>query len=198
MSTIADRPVNRAGNKYCGPLVVAAILGSSAGHVATLIANKRAVQKGVRLMTGAVKRTRNNTPDKIRGTYGVELMAILAEHGFAVEPIDVGARYQKVYSGHVNDSVTHSVRGAAPLLTTEEWRPWTMIRRSFKALWMLGSKFKSGTYIVNTPGHWALAHDGQWCETFTNGEWIPFARCPGSRRKVLQAWRVTRAADGVS
>jgi hypothetical protein len=36
--SITDNPVNRDGNSFCGPLVVAAILGCSTGHVATLIA----------------------------------------------------------------------------------------------------------------------------------------------------------------
>jgi hypothetical protein len=190
--SITDNPVNRDGNSFCGPLVVAAILGCSTGHVATLIARKRAQDKGVRLASGKLKNTRGKSADKIRGTYAVELFAILADHGITVEPVDVGARYERAYTGYVNASVTRSVRGNTPLFSTEQWYPWTMIRHLYRTLWLSVSKFKSDTYIISTPGHWAIASDGKWAETFTRGEWVPLALAPKSRRKVLQAWRVIR------
>jgi hypothetical protein len=196
-----NNPVNRDGNSFCGPLVVAAILGISTGEVAELIAARRRVNKGVRLASGKVKRVRGGrvAGHAIKGTYDSELFELLAERGYKVEEINVGARYGRVYTGWINPEGTRVMRRDPanalpyPPLDYNDWKPWTFLRRAFRVLWTSIPKFKSGTYIVNTPGHWAIASDGKWCETFTKGEWVPLALAPQSRRKVVRAWRVTRA-----
>jgi hypothetical protein len=184
--------VDRTGNNYCGPLVVAAIVGTSTGQVAAEVANMRQAIGGARLSNGKLRRVRGRTADKVRGTYDIELFAVLKLHGYEAAPIDVGNHYvpELLRPVHVNAAGTRFCRNGIP--DAGDWLPWTIVRRTARPLWLVLPRLTSGTYIIKTPGHWALARDGQWCETLTYGEWLPYCRAPQSNRKVLQAWRVTR------
>jgi hypothetical protein len=189
------RPVDRAGNAFCGPLVVAAILGTSTGNVATEVANLRCKLKGARMADGTIKRIRGRRADKVRGTYNSELFAVLESRGLLIESVPVGGRWVEIRkcrgrSTYVNGSFTRMARGGMP--PWGDWYPVTLITREGRSLWMLRQLFASGTYIVQLPGHWALAHDGLWCETHTSGQWVDIRVAPKSSRKVLQAWKITQ------
>ena len=150
---------------------------------------------GARLANGKLRRVRGRTADKVRGTYDIELLAVLLLHGFEATPIDVGNRYvpEFIRPVHVSADGKRFSRHGVPILDKpENWLPWSIVRRTARPLWQVLPRLTSGTYIINTPGHWALARDGQWCETLTYGNWLPYCRAPQSNRKVLQAWRVTR------
>lgn len=200
-----SKPVDRTGNTFCGPLVVAAICGTSTGQVCESIAAMRQRTGGVQLGK-RVKRVRARTADKIKGTYDGELFAVLKSQGFAVAPVDVGARYrsQSVRGFYrdtfVSDDGKRFCRGAPPILDSRTWWPWTLIERECLPLWrwLLRVRDDAHTYIVHLPGHWAIAHAGQWCETYTDGKWVPANRAPRGSRKVINAWRVTRAGSYVS
>lgn len=199
MNIDTTKPVDRTGNSFCGPLVVAAILGISTGEVADLIAARRRTNKGVRLASGKVKRVRGGrvAGHGVKGTYDTELFELLAARGYTVEPVDVGARYGRQYTGWVNPEGTRvsrrdPQRAVIPLFDAGQWLPWTFLRHAFRQIWTAAPKFRSGTFIVGTPGHWAIVSNGMWCETFTKGVWLSLT--PMSRRKVLNAWRVTRSA----
>ena len=194
---MATTTVDRTGNNFCGPLVVAAIVGTSTGQVAAEVANMRQAIGGARLSNGKLRRVRGRTADKVRGTYDTELFAVLLLHGFEATPIDVGNRYVPQFQRPVlvrADGKLFARNGMAVVGVdgNAEWLPWTVLQRTARPLWQVLPRLTSGTYIINTPGHWALARDGQWCETLTHGNWLPYARAPQSKRKVLKAWRVTR------
>jgi len=57
---IGDK-IDRTGNRYCGPLVVAGILGTSTGDVAAQVASMRKRVGGVPLANGRIKRVRGRT-----------------------------------------------------------------------------------------------------------------------------------------
>ena len=194
---MATATVDRTGNNFCGPLVVAAIVGTSTGQVAAEVANMRQAIGGARLSNGKLRRVRGRTADKVRGTYDIELFAVLKLHGYEATPIDVGNRYVPQFQRPVlvrADGKLFARNGMAVVGVdgNAEWLPWTVLQRTARPLWQVLPRLTSGTYIINTPGHWALARDGQWCETLTHGNWLPYARAPQSKRKVLKAWRVTR------
>jgi hypothetical protein len=186
------KPVDRTGNAYCGPLVVAAILGCSTGKVAEEIAAYRVKNKGVRLPSGLVRRMKGRSADKIRGTHSAELLELLARHGIKTEAINPGARLIPWERNvMVNSQFTRWVR-KAPVLSTDDWVPASLVRLTGLTLWQASSKFAEGTFIIVTPGHWAIISDGKWCETFTGGKWVDLRHAPKDNRRVISAWRVTK------
>lgn len=192
------KPVDRTGNKWCGPLVLAAIMGTSTGEVCEALAVERQLTRGVRLSNGKIKRVRGRTADTMRGTYDTELFALLERNGFVLESIDVGARYRPGrHSTYVNDAGTRYASPRPPIFTTETWWPWTVLVRDCLPLWrwLLRVRNDNNAYIVHLPNHWAITARGMWCETHTKGDWIRAAQAPQGRRKVLKAWRVTRPGE---
>lgn len=188
------KPVDRTGNTFCGPLVVAAILGTSTGAVVAEIAAKRQATRGVRLSTGKLRRVRARTADAIRGTYDTELFALLESRGVKLEPVDVGARYRphRKIRGRPCYVNTDGSRFSCPLDLGDDWLPWTLLEREVLPLWRAALRLRDGaTYIVHLPGHWAIVSGGKWCETYTRGEWLPLAAAPCRNRQVKAAWRVT-------
>jgi hypothetical protein len=187
-----SKPVDRTGNAYCGPLVCAAILGTSTGVVADTLATMRRSKDSACVVNGRIRRM----PKGVRGTFNLELFAILERNGFAIEPVDVGARYQR----------HHKTRHQTHVYTDANFKAWyssdlfnsallpvTLLERTARPLWQCLAVLGDGaTYVVNTPGHWAIASGGKWCETFTNGAWVELRAAPKSSRKVINAWRVTR------
>jgi hypothetical protein len=64
------RPVDRTGNPYCGPLVVAAILGISAGAVAAEVLNMRQSKDWA-------ARKMKRVPKEVKGTVRTELRLVV-------------------------------------------------------------------------------------------------------------------------
>lgn len=181
LSIDTTRPVDRTGNPWCGPLVVAAVLGTSTAQVVSeLIPLRRARKVGRRIAK----------IDTVRGTSIGELRAVLALHGRTLTPVDAGVRLTRKYTGFISPDGKRSCR-VQPAFLCEPWRPWSMLTWHYPALWQFLARYKVGTFIVQLPGHWALLHDGQWCETFTNGIWCDAHRAPKQRRKVQLAYLVS-------
>ena len=182
-----SRAVERTnGSSYCGPLVVAAILGTSTGTVESeIFALRRAGQSRKRARLGGV----------LRRTYEKELRAVLAAHGYRTETVDCGARLVRWRSNvFTNDSFTRWY-GREPLFSAETLHPVSLLRPQYLSLWQWRCSRvidRNATYVVNTPGHWALYSAGKWCETYTRGEWVDARVAPGSRRRVISTHLVTR------
>lgn len=188
-----SKPVDRTGNSFCGPLVVAAILGVSTGEVAAEVAAQRRKVKGVRLPSGRVLRARGRSADKVRATYHTEMLELLERHGYKTEVVDTGARLRRwKHNVLVNENFTRWA-SKQPLLSAAVWLPASMLKVVALSLWQARGKFTVGTFIIGTPGHWALISNGKWCETFTDGKWVDLRAAPCSNRHVIHAWRVTRA-----
>lgn len=198
MNIDTTKPVDRTGNIYCGPLVVAAILGTSTGNIAAEVARMRVANGGAVTTTGKVRRVRARTAEAIRGTHTGELEALLTRAGFSLVPVDVGARYHAHPKGRRGNGYVSS-DGKRWLCTQfladgSRWLPWTLLEHRALPLWQAALRLRDGgTYIVHLPGHWAIASDGKWCETHTQGQWVPLAAAPRGNRKVRAAWRVTRS-----
>jgi hypothetical protein len=187
-----SKPVNRDGNTYCGPLVVAAIMGTNTGAVATAITGMRAARDPVTILRGRKAPRRG----PIRGTYYSELCALLERSGFGVRSVDVGVRFQPDRKwGYVNATCTRGARQLPMFANPSEWHAVTWLRAVYRPLWAFLSHADNGTYIVNTPGHWAIASGGQWCETYTRGEWVAKRAAPKQNRRVINAWQIERVSQ---
>lgn len=191
------RPIDRTGNSYCGPLVLAGILGTSTGVIAAEVAKMRCEHKGARLSDGRVRRVRGRTAEAIRGTYDSELFGVLAAAGYRWEAIDVGARYvthrKAGPHAYVDSDFKQWQRGSVLFaLNPDHWHPCTLLERRARPLWQVATRLLDGVFIVHLPNHWALCADGRWCETYTSGQWVPLRAAPKSYRRVLDAWRISK------
>lgn len=179
--------VDRTGNKFCGQLVLAAILGKSSGYIAECIAQLR--------RTGRSKYSKRTRDGSVKGTWNQELLQVLEDHGVKVEHVDTGARYyckrrQIFISRQPSPSVWRCTYQRMstdhPEASLVDLRKLTLQSWFFR----LPAAERNGTYIVNVPGHWLLISGGKLVETHTDGKWVPFALAPKLRRTVNFAWRV--------
>ena len=181
------KPVDRTGNTWCGPLVAAAILGTSTGVVADAVYNMRKARDPA-CHHKRVTRV-------VRGTYASELHALLKAYGYSIGESVAPIRYQPArrFGTYIRADGLRMCR-AVPILSTADWHRWTMVeRRGAWDLWRcLKTLGTAGTFIIETPGHWALLSGGHWCETFTKGAWVPARGAPKQSRNVLNAWPVSR------
>jgi hypothetical protein len=183
-----SKPVDRTGNTYCGPLVVASILGTSTGVVAQRIESMRKARDPVTIQ-------RNGRPRRgaVRGTYHTELRAVLEREGFGLRETDVGARYRRDRKYcYVNATCTRGANQLPMFAIPSEWHAVTWLKRQCPTLLNFLMHADNGTYIVNLPGHWAIVSNGQWCETHTRGEWVAKRAAPKQSRHVINAWQIER------
>jgi hypothetical protein len=181
---------------YCGPLVVANILGTSSAEVNADIERMRAIAGGMVYRGSIIQRTRKTAKSAVRGTTQTELFALLQRAGYSFESVDVGARVfrytqRTAFINNDNGKGYLTSDGLAPR-APGNWLPFSPLKTRAAPLSLVLHRFRSGTFIVETPSHWALARDGMWVETFTRGEWVPLSQAPKQRRVVLQAWRVAK------
>ena len=73
-----DRPVDRTGNSFCGPLVIAAILGTSTAEAAERV-RRHVIRKCYR--------------NAVKGMYNEDLRYTLEVSGFAVYPLKIAKHY---------------------------------------------------------------------------------------------------------
>lgn len=183
-----SKPVDRTGNAYCGPLVVAAIMGTSTGDVASQVYAMRKAGESPRKM--------KRVPAAVKGTTGSELVRLLQARGYAVYDTDIGARYrpQDFRTYYADNDANKSYRTPNPLVAITEYplAPWSLVRRVLPTLgdWLRHTDGK--TYIIHLPGHWALASGGKFTETYTRGAWVPFREAPSRNRHVTMAYLVTQ------
>lgn len=187
-----SKPVDRTGNTYCGPLVVGAILGTSTGIIAERIAGMRVARDPVTIPRGRKAPRRG----PIRGTYYTELCALLERAGYGLRPVDVGARYRRsnYVACYIDAEQKRMYRGGVTPAMAQVLDLWayTPLKRVCDSLGSFLRGLDAGTYIVNTPGHWAIASGGLWCETYTGGAWCAKRAAPKQTRRVLNAWQIER------
>ncbi len=129
----------------------------------------------------------------MRGTYYTELRAVLERQGFGLRECDVGAHWRPDRRWHyVNADFTRGANQKPFFDDPNNWHAVTWLRREYQSLGTFLRCTDDATYIVNTPGHWAIASGGQWCETFTRGEWVAKRGAPKQTRRVLRAWQIER------
>jgi hypothetical protein len=187
---ITRQNVVRDGNRYCGPLVLAALLGCSTSEAAAK----------VREATG--------TDRAIKGMHNDEMVKTLVRAGgFNVEKLEVPKHYieHRAFgqpAGAVEYVTNTWWRGAGNSI--QAWRPPSEIDMSGSAMtpvklvgptlaaWLRTREDKAAVYVVNVTGHYVLVAGRKFVDTSTRGEWVNIGDAPHRRTRVENVWRVSR------
>jgi hypothetical protein len=186
---ITHQNVVHDGNRYCGPLVIAALLGCTTAEAAAK----------VRLATnidGAIKGMRNADMVKTLERVGGYTLTPMAFPMRYIEQRRIGQPGGQLQ--FATNAWTLNVPGGIRL-----WRPpseglhaspYTKVRRvgCTLAAWLRFRADKSATYVVNTTGHYVLVVGRKFVDTGTRGEWVGIGKAPRRRSRVENVWQVTR------
>lgn len=182
------RNVDQTGNGYCGPLVLAAIIGCTTAEAAAL----------VRVGNGA---------RSVKGTNTSDLSFVLRTRGFRMIE-------QRPQHHLVEDRIPGQPSGVPSFSTT--WSSFTPSDRNangrmecihtggpacqFTALksvgptlaqWMRSKRNPDVFYIVELSGHWVLVRGRKFIDTATKGEWVFLRSAPHRRKRVKNVWMVS-------
>lgn len=168
-----DVPVDRTGNGYCGPLVIAALLGISTAEAASEVrrrSNRRCYARAV------------------KGMYNDDLVHVLKVNGLKVEKQPHGElRYFPRYRWPNGKSVAfESYNGALGECTPVEQRPV----KPTLARWLAERPDKSATYVVQVTGHYVLVSGRKFVDTHTRGQWVNIGDAPRRRKRVEHVWMI--------
>jgi hypothetical protein len=187
---ITSQSVDRSGNRYCGPLVLAALLGCTSAEAAAK----------VREATGADR--------AIKGMFNHEMLKTLAANGFRVAQLPVPKRYvsRRRIGERVEDTVKYVSntwwKGSGHSI--QAWRPPADADMSGSAMtpvkltgctlsaWLRQRPDRAGTYVINVTGHYVLVVGRKFVDTQTSGEWVSIAKAPHRRARVENVWQVSR------
>jgi hypothetical protein len=189
---ITRTTVDRSGNRYCGPLVLAALLGCTTAEAAAKV--RAACGHG----------------HTIKGMTNNELLKTLIAGGYSVTELNVSKHYVEARnpgepSGVVNfRSNNWEIRmGATIQKGVRLWQPpegfnltsqFTPVKHVGPTLaaWLRTRPDKSATYIINVTGHYVLISGRKFVDTGTRGEWVNIGKAPHRRARVVKVWRVER------
>jgi hypothetical protein len=190
-SRITRQSVNRDGNRYCGPLVIAALLGCSTSEAAAKV------------------REAANTDRAIKGMFNGEMLKTLAWNGFKIENLKVPKHYEarRRPGQSIEDSVeycTNTWTRFRPDGSILLWRPendaslggssMTPVKLvgCTLAAWLRQRPDRAGTYLINVTGHYVLVVGQKFVDTQTRGEWVSLKKAPHRRTRVENVWQVTK------
>lgn len=184
---ITRAPVDRTGNRYCGPLVLAALIGCTTAEAAAKV------------------RSATGDHSAIKGMHNHELIKTLKAAGHTLLELPVAMRMVEARnpgepSGQIHygtDSWSINVPGGVRL-----WRPadhsqgasaMCLLRRQGPTLaaWLRTRPDKCATYIINVTGHYVLVSGRKFVDTYTKGEWVNIGKAPHRRCRVVKVWQVT-------
>jgi hypothetical protein len=183
---ITRQSVTRDGNRYCGPLVIAALLGCSTAEAAAKVRASTDV-------LGAVK-----------GMYNGDLIKTLEANGYKLTAVEVSKRYavSRGVGESVGDAIhyTRLTKVRRPdgsyresINTNDNPAPFTPLKLVGETLasWLRNRKDKAGTYVINVTDHYVLVVGRKFVDTYTRGEWVPIGKAPHRRTRVARVWQVT-------
>jgi hypothetical protein len=188
---ITRQSVDRDGNRYCGPLVIAALLGCSTAEAAAK----------VRLAT--------NSDRAIKGMFNNEMLKTLVRvGGFDVRQLDVPKHYEarRRPGQRVEDTVEYvsNTWWRETPNCKQAWRPPAGIDMGGSAMtpvklvgctlaaWLRQRPDRAGTYVINVTGHYVLVVGQKFVDTATRGEWVSIRKAPHRRTRVENVWQVRR------
>jgi hypothetical protein len=187
---ITRQSVDRSGNRYCGPLVIAALLGCSTAEAAAKV------------------REAADTDRAIKGMYNNEMVKTLAANGFTVAKLEVPKHYvaRRRVGERIEDAVEYvsNTWWKGPGHSIQAWRPPSGIDMGGSAMtpvkligpslasWLRQRPDRAGVYVVNVTGHYVLIAGRKFVDTGTRGEWVSIAKAPHRRTRVENVWQVSR------
>lgn len=160
------KPVSRAGNKFCGPLTIAAITDATPGEAAELIFDCADRSKRHRSL---------KSPAGVKGIYNTEMLAVLRGLGYRCfwESGIASATYIR-FIGMTRRTVTDGAPYSSLI--------WKIKRRTLRTF--VAKLDPALTVVVQLRGHYILIHDGKLCDTYTNGAWVAFADAPHMTKPI--------------
>lgn len=191
---ITSQSVDRSGNHYCGPLVIAALLGCSTAEAAAK----------VRLAT--------NSDRPVKGMYNNDMLKTLIRvGGFDVKQLEVPKHYEprRRIGQRIEDTVEYCTNTWTKYHDGKVllWRPnndhslggsaMTPVKQvgCTLAAWLRQRPDRAGTYVINVTGHYVLIVGRKFVDTATRGEWVSIAKAPHRRTRVENVWQVSRCAE---
>lgn len=206
MKTIKRATVDRDGNRYCGPLVLAALLGVSTAEAAEQV------------------RRHSNHTGAVKGMHNHDLLKTLMANGFNPQPVELPMRYQGIRKpGETWENALEFTSGYSwtswrTSTENDKWacKPGTRIeciigRKDLEALdpdnrsschnrvkrvgptlagFLKMRPNRAATYVVNITGHYVLVSGRKFVDTYTRGEWVSIAKCPHRRARVVKVWEL--------
>jgi hypothetical protein len=184
--------VVRDGNRYCGPLVIAALLGCTTAEAAAKV------------------RLAINTDKPINGMYNGDMLKTLVRvGGFDVKQLEVPKHYTALRrpGQRIEDTVEHCTNTWTKHLpdgSIRLWRPdndgniggsaMTPVKRvgCTLAAWLRQRPDRAGTYVINVTDHYVLVVGQKFVDTATRGEWVSIRKAPHRRTRVENVWQVSR------
>jgi hypothetical protein len=184
--------VDRSGNSFCGPLVLAAILGTSTAEAAEKVRDVSMRRRGA-----------------VKGMYNSELLAVLRANGRTVTEMDVPRVYiaRRRPGESVADTVeytngdtwTHFVDGKANHVRVATYgadyanAAHTPVHRVGVTLaaWLPTRPDHTGTYVVVVANHYVLISGRKFVDTYTKGEWVSIGKAPHRRKRVHKIFQIT-------
>lgn len=202
--------VDRTGNGFCGPLVLAAIFGCDTAEAAARI------------------RQATSSSRPVKGMHNFELERTLSFHGYRAAKCGISWRYRAdLIPGqcgtHVDNTMerrasleeyhrvkrmggcVHAADGRMPLMITnitgvsgqQDWAaPFTPVKMVGPTLaeWIRTyDRDPNAFYIVEVNLHYVLVKGRKFVDTFTKGEWVFTGSAPHRRKRVKNVWKVTKS-----
>lgn len=179
--------IDQTGNGYCGPLVLAAIMGCTSAEAAARVRRVRGLKV-------------------VKGTHMADLWQTLSAHGFRITAEKPNLRYVvdrrpgKPSTPLTNYTVEVRRPGFSGLTTCfgGDGYPWeaqyTPVKQVGPTLaeWMRAKRDPNAHYILEVTNHWVLVKGRKFVDTFTKGEWVFLRSAPHRRKRVRGIWRVEK------
>lgn len=202
--------VDRTGNGFCGPLVLAAIFGCGTAEAAARI------------------RQATSSSRPVKGMHNFELERTLRAHGYSAVKETLALRYRSNHAPfwgsrkYVDNSMERAIPleeyhkykreghrvtpvcGIMPLMRTyvtgasgpQNWdAEYTPVKRVGPTLaeWIRGDRDPNAFYIVEVNLHYVLVKGRKFVDTFTKGEWVFTGSAPHRRKRIKTVWKVTKS-----
>ena len=162
---------DRSGNRYCGPLVIAALLGVST--------------------TEAAAKVRDTDPriTAVKGMYNSTMVSTLRNNGYRV--IEETVPKHLVRKPFAGTHWSYDWRRDSQDTDESAYSPLMKVGPTF-AEWLRSRDEcqRVSTYVVVVSNHYVLVSGRKMVDTFTKGVWTAIGKAPHRRKRVESVYRV--------